>query len=289
MIEFETKTTASALAEDLSKIVRDLQRTTVQVRGRGPGGGSGVIWAPGLIVTNAHVVRGPTATIQTMDGQTFEATVARWDPQHDLAALTFADRGLPVATAGDSDALRAGELVVAVGNPLGRVGAATLGIVHTAAKGERYVQADIQLLPGNSGGPLADVQGRVVGINAMVAGGLGLAVPSSIVAEFVSNLAPQPVLGIEVFPVTLASQSDRLGLLVTSVNPDGAAQRAGIIQGDIVTSAAGQTFQDAIDLPRALRAAGAGSTVTLEIVRGGQPLTLSVSLAAPQADGSVAA
>src|SRR5262249_53226723 len=138
---------------------------------RGGGGGLGVIWGTGanksVIITNAHVVKNPRARVTLRDGRTSEGQVTRFDARRDLAALTLDVGGLPVATIGESDTLRVGELVFAVGNPLGLVGALAVGVVH--ASGKQWVGADVRLAPGNSGGMLADAEGRVVGINSMIA------------------------------------------------------------------------------------------------------------------------
>src|SRR5579875_2687464 len=190
---------ALSLADELIDTAQRLCRSTVQVRGEGPGGGSGVIWsADGVIITNAHVARGSRATVELSDGRTLAATITARDKVRDLAALTVDATDLPAATVGDSDALRVGELVLAVGNPLGMVGALTTGIVHAATtdgqRGRAWVQADVTLLPGNSGGPLADARGRVVGINSMIAGGLALAVPSNAVRRFLAGKTERPML-----------------------------------------------------------------------------------------------
>jgi len=126
-----------ALVDELQAIATRLCRATVQVRGQGPSGGSGVIWSSdGLIITNAHVARGTRATVELFDGRTLDAAVTARDKGRDLAALTIDAHDLPAAAIGDSDRLRVGELVLAVGNPLGMVGALTTGIVHTIAPPE---------------------------------------------------------------------------------------------------------------------------------------------------------
>src|SRR3954466_15093808 len=120
VIADELTQTPSGLTDAFVEMAAQLRRATVQVRGRGPGGGSGVIWrTDGLIITNAHVARGPQATVELADGRKFPATVTARDERRDLAALTVAATDLPAAVIGDSDALRVGELVLAVGNPLG--------------------------------------------------------------------------------------------------------------------------------------------------------------------------
>lgn len=152
------------------------------MRGHGRGSsagapaGAGVVWrADGLILTNAHVAKGAVSVVLP-DRRVLPARLAARDVEHDLAALVVEATGLSAAEIGDSDALRVGELVLAVGNPLGVVRALSAGLVH--ATGRRFIQADLRLAPGNSGGPLADARGRVVGLNAMIVGGLAVAVPS---------------------------------------------------------------------------------------------------------------
>src|SRR5713226_147148 len=189
------------------EVAESLCRSTVQVQtaGRGRGGGSGVIWkADGLIVTNSHVLHDSQARISLWNGNTYEATLVNRDTRRDLASLKIDASGLPAATAGDSGALRVGELVIAVGNPLGFIGALTTGVVHSLPNRKQWVAADVRLAPGNSGGPLADAQGRVIGINTMIAGGLALAVPSNAVGEFLSRRGAQgPSLGVTLQPVPL--------------------------------------------------------------------------------------
>jgi serine protease Do len=177
----------------LSALAGSLREITVQVHGEPAGIGSGVLWSrDGLIVTNAHVVRG-RVNVKLPGGRVVMARLLARDPEHDLAALAIDAHGLGAAEIGDSDGLRVGELVVAVGNPLGLAGAVTAGLIHAIGPrrpaGPSLIQADLRLAPGNSGGPLADARGRVIGINAMIAGGLALAVPSSLVARFLGALS----------------------------------------------------------------------------------------------------
>lgn len=190
------------LTSDLADVVGRLRENTVELRTRGRASGSGVIWrSDGLIVTNAHVVAGagpapPGAQVVLADGCRFPAALVAWDRDLDLALLRVEARALPAALVGDSDRLRAGELVLAVGHPFGLVGAVVSGIVHAAPArghhaGPQWIQADLRLAPGNSGGPMADAAGRVVGVNAMTAGRLALAVPSRVVQTFAMRRAPR--------------------------------------------------------------------------------------------------
>ncbi|HEV8438122.1 MAG TPA: trypsin-like peptidase domain-containing protein [Methylomirabilota bacterium] len=188
--------TRPGVEADLAAVAARLGRITVQIRGRGSGAGSGVTWgADGLIVTNAHVAQG-RAEILLPDGRGFAGRLLGWDPELDLAALAIPADGLPCADVRDSDSVRVGELVLAVGTPLGLAGALTAGVIHATAprrsQGRRFIEADLSLAPGNSGGPLADARGSVIGINAMVAGGLALAVPSATVGRFLASLSRRP-------------------------------------------------------------------------------------------------
>jgi serine protease Do len=180
---------AAPLDTELAALAADLRRVTVRLQIGGAGEGSGIIWrADGLVVTNAHVARGRAARVRLSSGETFEGRVVAREPALDLAALFTGASGLPAAILGNLAQLRAGELVVALGHPLGVPNALSLGVVHELVRETggalRWIAADLRLAPGNSGGPLADVRGRVVGINTLVAGGLGLAVPVSLVNGF---------------------------------------------------------------------------------------------------------
>lgn len=166
--------------------IEHLRRCTVQVAGSG----SGLITdSTGWIVTNAHVIQRNRPIVELWDGRRFPAKVSVLARRHDLALLKIDTFGLPVCEFGDSSRLRAGELVIAAGNPLGFVGAVSTGVVHTvgpmAGLGpNNWVQADVRLAPGNSGGPLADAQCRIIGLNTMIARGLALAIPSNVVRDF---------------------------------------------------------------------------------------------------------
>jgi serine protease Do len=266
---------------EFGEVAERLRRSTAHVaaHGRGQGAGSGVIWsADGLIVTNAHVARGTEAKVSLWDGSTHVATVLNRDPRRDLASLRIAASGLPAATPGDSSALRAGELVIAVGNPLGFIGALTTGVVHSLPNGKRWVAADVRLAPGNSGGPLADAQGRVIGINTMIAGGLALAVPSNAVGEFLrggsSQPKPGPVLGVTIQPIPL--RNGAFGFLLLKVDPASSAESASLMIGDLLTGAGGQPFAAVDDLHAAL--ASSKETLDLQFLRGDRRATRTTTI-----------
>ena len=215
------------------EIAEQLRRSTVVVAaGRGPGSGSGVIWsANGLVLTNAHVARGTEAQVELWDGHRFQARVTARDPRRDLAALRIPAAGLPAATPGDSAAVRPGELVLAVGNPLGFAGAVSTGVIHSIGElpgmsGRQWIRANLRLAPGNSGGPLANAEGRVIGINTAILHGLGVAAPANSVAGFLAQ-GPRPALGVTLRPLPF-------GLQVLELDAQGPAALASLRPGDIL-------------------------------------------------------
>jgi serine protease Do len=253
--------------EAFGEVTERLRRSTVQVRSGSQGSGSGVIWtAQGVIVTNAHVIRGNSPPVELWDGRRLAARILRHDRALDLAALQIDSGGLPAAVYGDSAALRPGELVIAAGNPMGFVGAVSTGVVHRVER--HWVISDVRLAPGNSGGPLANAKGEVVGINAMIAGGLGFAIPANSVARFLAAAHErQAGLGVIVHPAMLDGQ---IGFVVLEVVPGSSAERASLRQGDVLIGAAGTRFHSAEDLGRALAAATSG-TLAIQFRRGASP------------------
>lgn len=270
----------AALNDELAATAAALSRSTVQVQNRRFASGSGTIWnSNGLIITNAHVLKGSRATVELSDGRIFDATCTRSDRYLDLAALKIDATDLPVATIGDSN-VRVGELVLAVGNPLGAIGALTTGMIHAISPKDsrrQWVQADIRLAPGNSGGPLADAQGRVIGINTVIAGGIALAIPSNTVERFLHLGNERPYLGVTIQPV-LVPQSNRriLGLLILQVSQGSLAQSAGLRAGDMLIAAAGQFFRATTDLAQALWQTNPGDMLQLEYIRAGQRMTCTI-------------
>jgi serine protease Do len=217
------------------EIAERLRRSTVQVslpdrgsaRGRreSAGGGSGIVCrADGLVLTNAHVARTDEAEVELWDGRRFGARVEVRDPRRDLATLrlTEAPPNLEAASLGISTGLRAGELVIAIGSPLGFAGALSTGVIHSVT--DRWIRAAVRLAPGNSGGPLANARGEVIGINTAISDGLGLAVPVRMALEFLKHGA-LPALGVTLQPVPL-------GLLVLEMDPRGRAAQASLRPGD---------------------------------------------------------
>jgi serine protease Do len=228
----------------LGEVAEAVRRYTVLVQPGGRGAGSGVIWShDGTIITNAHVASEARAEITLWDGREFSAKVIARDSRRDLAALRISAANLHPAEVADASRVRPGEVAIAVGNPLGFLGALTMGVVHAVAPlrglgGRNWVQADVKLAPGNSGGPLADVRGRVIGINTMMAGRLALAIPSNDVGQFLLGETGGHWLGVTVQQVRLPAQSEaRTGLLVVGIEPDSPAALASVLPGDILLGA----------------------------------------------------
>ena len=244
------------------EIAEHLRRSTVLVHTGQRGSGSGVIWsADGLIVTNAHVAHRQGMRIQLWDGREFEGAVTSRDPRVDLAELRINATNLPTAILCDSSYVRPGQLAIAIGNPLGFVGALTTGVVHAIGTIPRlgpqtWVQADVRLAPGNSGGPLANARGEIIGINTMVAGRLALAIPSNTVTQFLSSGPLHAWLGVTVHPAgspVHGARAAAFGLVLLEVEPDSPAATASLLPGDILLGTDEKPFTSLDDLTNALR------------------------------------
>lgn len=263
----------------LGEIGELLRRSTVHIRSAASGpasAGSGVIWSgDGTVITNAHVARQGQHELELWDGRIFACDVQDSDPHRDLALFHLAAPGQhPVRVR--TSPVRAGEPLIAVGNPLGFRGAVSTGVAHGVAAvrglGRRaWIRADVRLAPGNSGGPLADANGEVVGINTMlvsggVAGGFALAIPSAAVEDFIRH-GSAPRLGVAVRPVRL--KVSRFGLLILNIDSGSPAERASLLRGDVLVGTANAAFHDSDDLADALAAASAGC-LKLRFLRGDQ-------------------
>jgi S1-C subfamily serine protease len=262
---------------------------------RGSGAGSAVVFtSDGLTLTSAHVVEEATGgTAEFTSGEQSRFDIVGADPLADLAVLRLREPGGPAATLGDADTLRIGQLVIAVGNPLGLAGSVTAGVVSAlgrsipARDGRRIrliddvIQTDAALNPGNSGGALADSAGRVVGINTAVAGfGLGLAVPINsttrqIVSELISTgKVRRAYLGIAgtpaPLPPALATRlGQRRGLRLVEVVPGGPAATAGLFLGDILIAAGGRPVQGVQDVQRLMLGTNIGTRLPITVLRRG--------------------
>jgi len=275
-------------------------------RGRGQppeGSGSGFVFAhDGLILTNSHVVEGAASLAAELpDGRRLPADMVGQDPDTDLAVLKISAPDLSVATLGDSSQLRAGQLVVAVGNPYGLQHSVTAGVVSALGRSLRskngrlmdsIIQTDAALNPGNSGGPLVTTDGSVVGVNtAMIRGGQGLsfAVPINTARMFIPALLSEgrvrrSYLGIGVQDVPLLRRVVRYfrlpsesGTLVVAVEKGGPAEAAGVRDGDIIVEFAGEPVSGADDLHRLLTRERVGRRVPLTLLRGTERITVDVT------------
>jgi serine protease Do len=274
------------LIPGFGEIAEQLRRSTVLIESGGRGAGSGVIWSSdGVVVTNAHVVRGSRVSVQLWDGREFDAAVRSRDPRRDLAQLKIDAANLPAAAPADSSAVRPGELAIAIGNPLGFVGALATGVIHAVGplrglRRQSWVQADVRLAPGNSGGPLADARGRVIGINTMVARGLALAIPSNSVRDFLSSGPANAWLGVTVHPTLVpqvAGAEKTFGLVILEVEPGGPADQASLIAGDILLGTEEKPFTAVEDLSAALEG-GNPRVLRLEFLRGDYAKTRRVAV-----------
>ncbi|HEY6467634.1 MAG TPA: trypsin-like peptidase domain-containing protein [Candidatus Acidoferrales bacterium] len=262
---------------------RDSQGAAPRAR-RFAGEGSGVIVkSDGTIVTNAHVAASASIEVELWDGTRTAANLLARDPSRDLAVLRVAMKGLPAAALADSDRLRVGELVIAIGNPLGFTGALTTGVVHAVGRVPglgpmKWVQADVRLAPGNSGGPLANARGEVIGINTMVAAGVGLAVPSNAVARALKAKISRAPLGIVARPVEIAVRgAARFGMLVLEIVKGSAAEAASLMLGDILVSIDGRSLDSMDDFERAL-SGDSDRVIRVQFLRGDRANVRSVAV-----------
>jgi S1-C subfamily serine protease len=265
------------------------------------GAGSGVIITPdGYILTNSHVVsQADRIEIRLQDGRELQASPIGNDPHSDLAVVRVQEAKLPSADLGDSSALRVGQLVIAIGNPLGFQATVTTGVVsalgrtlraQTGRLMENVIQTDAALNPGNSGGPLVDFRGRVVGINtAVIMGsqGISFAIPSSTARWVAGQLIREgrvrrAYLGVSGQTVKLQRRevieyaaAAPTAVRIIEVQPNTAASNAALQAGDLVTKVGEVTVTSVDDLQRALGRHAIGAPLAVEIVRDGRRFTMT--------------
>lgn len=267
--------------------------------------GSGfIITSDGYVVTNYHVVEGASSVVvQTFGGATYDATVKGYDVSNDVALLKIEAENLPTVSFGSSDNLQVGDQVVAIGNPLGELTfSMTVGyvsakdrVVNTEGDSITMLQTDAAINAGNSGGPLFDMNGKVIGIiTAKYSGnsssgasieGLGFAIPIDDVTSIISDLkefgyVKGAYIGVNVRDVSVDAQSYGIsaGAYVTNVMKGLAAEKAGVKMGDIIVDLGGYTVDSVTSLTRMLRRFEPGQTVSLTVVRNGQKVYLSITL-----------
>jgi serine protease Do len=273
----------------------------------GEGVGSGFVYDPsGLIITNNHVIDG-ASEIYVVFGRKRQvrATVVGRDPRTDVAVLRVEEKNLPFTPLGDSEAVRVGDWVVAIGNPFGLSHTVSAGII--SAKGRTiadvkgldeagyydFLQTDASINPGNSGGPLLDMAGRVVGMNTAIrakANSIGFAIPVNMIKELLPRLladgsVKRSAIGVVVAPL-MPEDRERLklpeeaGVLVSVVVPGGPADKAGLVVDDVILSFEGEVLPSPDRLRWVASLAGVGKMVTLRIARGGRMFDLQVKLEA---------
>ena len=278
---------------------------------RGEGSGF-IVSADGIILTNAHVVDGAQkVTVKLTDRREFEASVIGADAKSDVAVLKIDARDLPVTRLGDPRTLQVGEWVVAIGSPFGLENTVTAGIV--SAKGRSlpddtyvpFIQTDVAVNPGNSGGPLFNMRGEVVGINSQIYSrsggyqGLSFAIPIDVAMNVSKQLqakghVTRGKLGVGIQDVDQAlAESFGLdvprGALVSSVEKGGPAEKAGLREGDVILGFDGQTIDSAGQLPSAVAATDPGKAVAVQVWRDRANREISVKLGQTTEDDAVAA
>ncbi len=291
-----------SLSSDIAAVVERAGQAVVRVDARPRFAASGIVWtADGLILTADHVVqREENIMVALADGRELEARLAGRDPGTDLALLRVDATGLPAAEFGQAQDLGVGQLVLALGRPRTDGIQATIGVVSAlggpwqtwrGGRVEGFIQTDVTMYPGFSGGPLVNAAGQVVGLNSSaLARGISLAIPAETLGRVGEALKTRGrvrrgYLGVGVQPVPLpASLTGKLGLaqetglLVLNVEPGGPAERGGLILGDIIVGLAGQVVRDMEDLQRGLAGDVVGTETAVKVVRGGELRDLTMTV-----------
>jgi serine protease Do len=269
------------------------------------GVGSGVIVRPdGYVLTNHHVIgRADQVSVELIDGRTFTADVVGSDQATDLAVLKIEGTDLKTLPLGDSDAVRVGDVVLALGNPMGLGQTVTMGIVSAKGRStglgqgsfEDFIQTDAPINRGNSGGALVNTRGELIGINSQILSpsggniGIGFAIPANMASNVMTQLIDhgtvrRGMLGVTIQPVT-SDIARSLGLdqvagaLVSSVQPGSPAEKGGVRRGDVVTAIDGQPVRDSNVLRNQIAQTQPGSEVALTVVRDGRERQVTVKLA----------
>ena len=289
--------TLLSLSDNLAGAVARAGRAVVAVNARRRVSSTGVHWRPGVVVTADHTVRmEEEITITRPDGRPLPAALAGRDPGTDLAVLRVPDLDLPVAELGDTGSCKVGHIVLALGaGPSASWGvvSAVGGRWHTWRGGEvdRLVRLDLVLYPGFSGGPLVDIDGRVIGINTS---GLSRVTPVAIPLATVSRVSDELLtrgrvargyLGLALHPVRLPETlaravglATRTGLVVVNVEADGPAGKAGLLLGDVLVALDGNAVGETDDIQAALGSQRVGSTVRAQIIRAGMSSQVEITV-----------
>jgi S1-C subfamily serine protease len=294
-----------AYSQAVIHVVETVSPAVISVTGRGQGGGGGgsgfIVTPDGYAITNSHVVDNrPKLEAETAEGDRLRAEIVGDDPATDLAIVRLSASGLPYAQLGDSDALRVGQLVIAMGSPFGFQSTVSTGVVSALGRSmrardgrliENIVQHAAPINPGNSGGPLVDSRGRIVGVNTAIiamAQGLGFAIPSNTVEWVLQEIMAHGsvrrrqlgiVANVTRLPRATVRQLDLLadqGVEVRAVAPRSIADLAGIRPDDMIVALAGRLVTSIDDLHRLLMAVPVDQGFELTIIRGERQRTVHV-------------
>ncbi len=294
------------LSDDLAAAVETAGQSIVRIEGRRRQAASGIVWsADGLIVTAHHVIeRDENIRVGLPNGETTTATLVGRDPTTDVAVLRAEANGLTPAQWLEIGSVKVGHLVLALGRPDADV-QATLGVIsaldkewrtHAGGRIDTYVQTDVVMYPGFSGGPLVSVGGAVIGMNSSgLSRGVSLTLPAATIRRVAETLSThgrvkRGFLGVSAQPVRLpeniaASAEQETGLLLVAVEPGSPADQGGLLLGDVIIALDGQTVRHMDDLMAALSGDRVGMSVPVKVVRGGQAQDFQVTIGERESPG----
>ena len=290
-----------SLSQDLARVVERVSMAVVAINARRHLSSSGVCWRDNVIVTAAHTLR-RTEDISVIlpSGEAIAATLADADPSTDLAVLKIDSAEISTPPFGDTSQLKVGHVVLAVGRGAQRGLNASLGIVGVLSGAwrtwqggliDQFIGLDLDLHPGAVGGPLADSNGHVLGINTLgLSRRIALTIPASTVNRVVGKLLEKGYigrgyLGLGMRPIELPEDLKRTlrpsvdsGLIVVSVEPDGPGGKAGVVFGDVIVALGGAAVSNLRDLQAFLEPESVGNTISVSIIRGGKPIEVNVTI-----------